>query len=103
MGVKNESVVSGCIRWEYFKICGLYSWCHRSNIKMKIIRSRFGFATIGIISGHPRFDKTAARVIDCLAAQSKEPVDFIGVIGNQYANKLSTSYASSSILDHEEI
>ena len=70
---------------------------------MKILTTRFGFATIGIISGHPRFDKTAARIIDTLSAQSREPLNFVGVIGNQYEKKLSHVYSSSSILDHEEI
>lgn len=68
---------------------------------MKIISNRFSFATIGIISGHPRFDKYTARIIDVLKEQSKEPLEFVGVIGDAYSNKLSQTYASSSVLAHE--
>lgn len=40
---------------------------------MKLICSRFNFATtVGIISGHPKFDKTTARIIDKIQAQSKD-------------------------------
>ncbi len=40
---------------------------------MRIVANRFNFATtIGIISGHPRFDKQAARIIDVLKEQSKD-------------------------------
>lgn len=70
---------------------------------MKIISNRFSFATIAIISGHPRFDKYTARIIDVLKEQSKEPLDFVGVIGDEYSKKLTQTYASSSVLDHDEI
>jgi hypothetical protein len=68
---------------------------------MKLINNRFTFATIGIISGHPRFDKQTARIIDVLKEQSKEPLEFVGVIGDEYANKLTYAYESSKVLAHE--
>jgi len=70
---------------------------------MKIISNRFSFATIGIVSGHPRFDKQTARIIDVLKQQSKEPLDFVGVIGDQYSDKVTYAYESSKVLAHEEI
>jgi hypothetical protein len=40
---------------------------------MKIICSRYNFATtVGIISGHPRFDKQTAQIIDKVQAISKD-------------------------------
>ncbi len=71
---------------------------------MRIVANRFNFATtIGIISGHPRFDKQAARIIDVLKEQSKDKLQFIGVIGNEYAGKLDKSFGTTSALNHEEI
>ena len=69
---------------------------------MKVICTRFGFSTtVGIISGHPRHDRRTAAIIDAVKAQSKEPVDFVGVIGDQYAKKLTKQYASSSITNND--
>ena len=74
------------------------------NIKqMNIFRTRFGITTIAIISGHPRFDRTANNIMDAISAQSKSSVEFVGVIGDQYSNKMSNRYASTSMLDHEEV
>lgn len=71
---------------------------------MKIINNRFCFATtIGIFSGHPRFDKQTAQIIDALKAQSKDKLEFVGIIGDQYSNKLTHTIASSSALNHEEV
>lgn len=40
---------------------------------MRIVVNRFNFATtIGIVSGHPRFDAQTARIIDVLKEQSKD-------------------------------
>jgi lipid A disaccharide synthetase len=56
---------------------------------MKLICTRFNFATtVGIISGHPRYDNQTARIIDAIRSQSKEPIEFVGVIGDQYKDKL---------------
>lgn len=38
-----------------------------------------------------------------MQAQSKEPLEFVGVIGKEYSNKLSHAYASSEITNHDEI
>lgn len=70
---------------------------------MKIIRSRFDFATIALISGHPRFDRTAARIMDAIQEQSSERIDFVGVIGDNYSKNMHKRFASSSLLDHEEV
>jgi hypothetical protein len=57
---------------------------------MKVICTRFKFATtVGIISGHPRYDNQTAQIIDAIKSQSKEPIEFVGVIGDQYSGKLS--------------
>ena len=42
-------------------------------------------------------------LIDTLQAQSKEPLEFVGVIGKEYSNKLRQTYGYSSITDHDEI
>jgi hypothetical protein len=70
---------------------------------MRVIANRCRFSTIGIISGHPRYDKYTARIIDTLKQQSTEPLNFIGSIGKEYSHKLTESFASSSILAHEEV
>lgn len=42
---------------------------------MKVALNRFNFATtLGIISGHPRFDNQTAAIIDRIQSRSKEPV-----------------------------
>jgi hypothetical protein len=57
---------------------------------MKVICTRFKFATtVGIISGHPRYDNQTAQIIDAIKSQSKEPIEFVGVIGDEYSGKLS--------------
>lgn len=67
---------------------------------MQII-SRFGFHTnIAVISGHPRFDRKAARIMEAIKSKSKNPVKFIGVIGDEYKDLMSEVYASSSVLKH---
>jgi hypothetical protein len=70
---------------------------------MRVIANRCRFTTIGIVSGHPRYDKYTARIIDTLKQQSTEPLNFIGAIGNEYSDRLSERFASSAILAHEEI
>ena len=70
---------------------------------MNIFRSKFGITTIAVISGHPRFDRTASNIMNAIAAQSKSSVEFVGVIGDQYSNQMSQLYASTSMLDHEEV
>lgn len=71
--------------------------------QMNIFRTKFGISTVAVISGHPRYDRTASLIMDSLSAQSKESLQFVGVIGDKYSNKLSHSYSSSAILDHEEV
>jgi hypothetical protein len=70
---------------------------------MRVITNRFRFATIGIISGHPRYDKYTVRIMDILKQQSTEPLNFIGSIGKENSDKLTEIFASSSILAHEEV
>jgi hypothetical protein len=68
--------------------------------RMRVVCTRFGFTTtVGIISGNPKHDRRTAAIIDAVKSQSKEPIEFIGVIGDQYAKKLTKQYASSSIGD----
>lgn len=44
---------------------------------------KFSFGTtIGIFSGGPRFDKTAANVMSYLKKHSNNSVSFVGVIGD---------------------
>jgi hypothetical protein len=68
---------------------------------MRVIANRCRFATIGIVSGHPRYDRYTARIIETLKQQSTEPLDFIGVIGKEYNDKLIETFAPSCILSHE--
>ena len=70
---------------------------------MNIFRSRYGITTIAVISGHPRHDRTASNIIKAISSQSKSSVDFVGVIGDQYASQLSHRYSSTNLLDHEEV
>lgn len=70
---------------------------------MNIFRTRFGITTIAVISGHPRFDRTASNIINAISAQSKSSVEFVGVIGDNYASQLSHRYSSTALLDHEEV
>lgn len=70
---------------------------------LKLIGSRFSFATIGIVSGNTKFDQQTARIIDVLKQRSNEPLEFIGVIGDKYADKLSHRFASTSVVAHDEI
>ena len=62
-----------------------------------------GFSTVAIISGAPRFNKLAAKIIDNLKAVSTENINFVGAIGNEHANKLEKTYLSNEVLDHDEI
>lgn len=66
--------------------------------------NKFNFATnIAVISGNSKNDKTAARLIQFLKANSKTDLRFVGVLSENNAHLLDECYASSSILDHEEI
>lgn len=69
---------------------------------MRVLSNRFRFTTIGIVSGNPKFDAQTAVLIDKIQKQSSEPVNFIGVIGDEFASKLQTRYGSTSVLDHHE-
>ena len=69
---------------------------------MKIISNKFRIATIGIVSGHPRFDAQTARIIELLREQSKEPLEIVGVIGDEFADRLNQRFGSTSGLQHHE-
>lgn len=69
---------------------------------MKIFSNKFRITTIGIVSGHPRFDAETARIIEVLREQSKEPLEFVGVIGDEFADKLNKRFGSTNGLQHHE-
>ena len=43
---------------------------------------KYNLSTITIISGAPRFNKLASRIMETLKATSDNPIKFLGVVGN---------------------
>lgn len=62
--------------------------------------NRFAFSTIAIISGAPKHDPYVANIVNTIKKVSKEPVDFVGVVGSELESSFSKVYASSNMLDN---
>ena len=43
---------------------------------------KYNLSTITIVSGAPRFNKLASRIMDTLKAASEKPITFLGVVGD---------------------
>lgn len=64
--------------------------------------NRFGFSTIALISGAPKYDRYLASIANTLQKTSKGSVNLVGVVGSEWQSSLSKVYANSDMLDNYE-
>ena len=68
----------------------------------KLNLNRFGFSSIALISGAPKYDRYLASIANTLQKASKGSVSLVGVVGSEWQSSLSKVYASSDLLDNHE-
>lgn len=62
---------------------------------------QFGFSrSVALISGAPKYDPYVSEIANTLSSVSTEDVSIVGVVGDEYSEKFSDIYASSSLLDN---
>lgn len=64
--------------------------------------NHFGFSTIALISGAPKYDRYLASIANTLQQTSKGSVSLVGVVGSERQSSFSKVYASSEMLDNYE-
>jgi|JI9StandDraft_1071089.scaffolds.fasta_scaffold308711_1 hypothetical protein len=64
--------------------------------------TRYGFSTVALISGAPRYDQYTASIANTLKKVSNGSTSLVGVIGAAENQSYGKVYASSSLLDNYE-
>jgi hypothetical protein len=64
--------------------------------------NHFGFSTIALISGAPKYDRYLSSVAHTLQKTSKDSLSIVGVVGSDWQSSFSKVYASSDLLDNYE-